>query len=182
MGKIQKITPSPPPLARSYLLLAFSDKDLLPQLRKELISYFGPIEYETEDYPAAHWLSSSGLTYSWIRFFSFEKLIKREELVHFRERTLKVEGLYQKRKKANSPSLPLIELDPGYLSPYTVVHTALIEDFHRIYLYAGIYAETLLRFEKHSFQPFPHTQRYFCQKEILSVFNDMRLIHLSDKS
>ena len=175
MGRNWKPPLSSPSPARAYLLLAFNDRDIFFQVRKELISQFGPIEYETEDYPAGHWLSSYGSSYRSLRILSFERLVKREELVDIRKRTLSIESRYQ------SKGLPTIELDPGYLSPYIVVRTALDEDFHRIYLYAGIYAESLLQFEKLSFRPFSHTQNYFCQKEIIAVFNDIRLIHLCDK-
>ena len=165
-----------PAPARAYLLLAFNDQDISFQVRKELISQFGRIEYETRDHPAALWVSNYGLSYRLSRLLSFERLIKREELVDFRKRTLSIESRYQ------SKAMPTIELDPGYITPYTVVHTVLAEDFHRIYLYAGTYAESLLRFEKLSFRPFAHTQKFFCQKELLAAFNDIRLIHLSDKT
>ncbi len=165
---------STPPQVRSYILIAFNDMTSLLSLRKDLIAKFGPIEYETENFSAKTWRSNYNLYFNHIRLLSLKTLIKREEIVRFRKQTMTLESKYAKEGP------PSIELDPGYLSQHLVVRTELQEDFHRIYLYDGIYAETIFKFIKSSFSPLEHTQEYFHNKEIINAFNDIRLIHLSD--
>ena len=163
-----------PKPVRSYLLVAFSDTDLFLKARKDIVASYGAIEYESEIFSALSWKSAYTLEHRYLNLLCFEKLIKREELVSLRQRSITIETKYQKN------NLPQIELDPGYVNLYSVVHSTLTEDFHTVYLYGGIYAENLYFFEKLAFRPFSHTQEYFSRKEILASFDDIRRIYEAD--
>ncbi len=166
-----------PPLAKAYILATFNDRDALLNAHKDMTSQFGGIDYQTKAYPASGFLSPYQLSYRYVSVLCFDRPIKREELVDFRQRSMLIES------KHRDKHLPRIELDPGYLTPYSVVHTVLSDGFHHIYLYGGIYAESLYYFEKNSFRPYTHTQKYLhATKAIISAFNDIRMIHLVDQA
>ncbi len=175
MGRGWKTILKEPSLVQPFLLLAYHEADILSRVRKQLVSYFGPVEYETRPFSALNWLSVHGFPYKWLCFLCFNRLMKREELVHLRQRTLSMEAVYFSR----SSNRPLIELDPGYVTYYTVVRSSLTDDFHKIYLYGGIYAETLFWYERLSFRPYSHVQQYFFRKDVVTSFNDMRAIYLA---
>ena len=163
-----------PSLERAYVLASYneSETELFLRIRKQLAMQFGKIDYETQTKAIISWNADYGSHHSLVRIISFEHLVKREQLVQLRQSTLLLEKQHQ------TQSLPLIQLDPGYVTQFTVVHTTLTEDFHRIYLYGGIYAETLLYFEKLSFRPFSHAPKHFHHKEMITAFNDIRTIGL----
>ncbi len=167
-----------PPLSeasrgRAYILAAYDDRDAFTRLRSELESNFGAIEYESEPFPAEMRISSYGFPRRFAHIISFMRPVAREELVDMRRRTL---GLESRRQKEGRP---LVEFDPGYVVEFSVVRSSLVEDFHRIYIYGGIFAETLYYFDKFSFCPYNHTETFFRRKSIISAFNDIRLIHLA---
>ena len=71
-------------------------------------------------------------------------MVAREELVDIRKKTLAIEATHQHE------GFPLLELDPGYITEYTAVRSSIEDDFHRIYLFHGICAETLYYFQNSS--------------------------------
>ena len=160
-----------PPAARFYIAVAFDEDEHYHDMKKKLAAEFGKIDFETNPDPLLPVPSLyGGHDYRKFRVISFERPIAREELVDLRRRCLALEVRHQKNGRL------LVELDPGYVHIYGAVRTALEEDFHRIYLYAGIYGESLYYFEKISYRPWLHTPDFFRSPEILVAFNDLRLI------
>jgi len=160
-----------PPAARFYIGCAFNDDEPFHDMKKKLASEFGKIDFETDPDPMMPVPSLyASHEYRAFRVISFERPIAREEIVDLRRRCLALEIRQQKSGQL------LVELDPGYVHPFGVVRTALEEDFHRIYLYGGVYGETLYYFEKMSFRPWLHTPEFYRAGEIQVAFNDLRLI------
>lgn len=160
-----------PSSGRAYILAAYDDPEIFARLRSELQSNFGTIEYESASFSAEARISPYRSPRRLAHIVSFKRPVAREELVDMRQRTL---GMETRRQRQGAP---LIELDPGYVVEFSVVRTSLIEDFHRIYIYGGIFAETLYYFEEFSFCPYSHTETFFRRKGVISAFNDIRLIH-----
>ncbi len=164
------------PLARSFVICAYNDDEIYFQVRKELSVRFGLAEYETDVISATLWKSAYQLSFLHLRILCFDRLIKREELVDFRKQCIQIETRFQKMGS------PQVEIDPGYVTSYTVVHTTIQETFHSIYLYGGIFAETLYCFEGFSFRPaYVDLQETLRKKEVLAAFNDIRTIYLTDR-
>lgn len=163
-----------PPPARVYSIVAFNNIEDFFYARKKLAMLFGTIDYETNDYSTQGWSSIYGVSYSWLRFISFERLIKREELVNIRQQTLQLERQKQSHWKI------LFDIDPGYITQYNVVRTVLQDSFHRVYLYGGIFAESFYHFSEFSYKAFEHSSEFFCRDDIIQAFNDLRIIHLED--
>ena len=163
------------PLARAYILCAFNESEIFFQIHKELKSRFGLTEYETDIHSITFWESSYNLNFDKLKIISFNRLIRREELVDFRKQCLQIEMRFQKMGR------PDIELDPGYLTQNSVIHTSLFDYPQNIYLYGGIFAENLMYFENNTFKANSHTGEFFKRRDVISTFNDLRIIHLSDK-
>jgi len=160
-----------PAAARPYTAIAFEDPDAYFQARKALEKQFGRFDYESPAVDGASFVSLYGpVGFSQIRFLSFVRPVGREEIVDMRKKTIAIEMEMQNAGR------PIIEIDPGYVTSYSVVRTALDEDFHRIYFYDGIYVESIYFFERMSFRPWLHTPEFFRSQEVLTVFNDVRLI------
>lgn len=171
MARRWKATLQNPSPGRPYVLAAFDDLEVMEQTRRSLAQRFGALDYETGSLPAGDRASPYGLTGKrLLRILSFARAVGRDELVDMQKACLKVE------RRMQSGGRPLVELTPGYVTEFTVVGTSLLEDFHRIYLYGGIFAETLFYFERMSFRAFSNTPVHFRQKAIVTAFNDIRLI------
>ena len=164
-----------PTPARAYLVTTFDDPAIYAGCKREIESIFGRADYESialdgDEFPSLYGPHS----HRSLRLLSFKRQIAREELVDLRKQTLNVEYKHQYQGR------PLIEFDPGYITEYAVVRSSLEDDFHRIYLYHGVYGETLYHYEKLSFQPTAHTPTCFKQKEVITFFNDLRLLLAAD--
>lgn len=163
-----------PTPARPYTAVIFDDPEAYIQGRRDLETIFGPSDYESPPLPTIGLESYYGIyTRDRIRFLSFLRQVGRDELADLRKKTVKVEMRHQHDGR------PLILIDPGYVTEYTVVHTALEEDFQRIYLFHGIFGETIYYYENSTFQPFPHVPEFYHHRDVITVFNDLRLIHTS---
>lgn len=164
-----------PSSARPYILCACDDLEALETVRKDLTVRFGAIDFESGTISGETRQSLYGsLPRRIVRVLSFNRPVSREELVDTRRRSLAIETRHQKQGR------PIVELDPGYVVEFSVVRTSLAEDFHRVYVYGGVFAETLYYFERLSFRPQIHAEQFFRRKEVLGVFNDLRLIHQAD--
>ena len=171
MSKWKPIIEEPDP-CRLYLALAYDDPAYYFRVKKDLESRWGPADFETEAGNSSGWKPlNGGSARRLVRFISFQRPIGREELVDIRKRTLAIEAKYQFEGR------PLVELDPGYLSRYSVVRTNLFEDFHTVYLYHGIFAESLLYYERMSFRAWDHTPDFYRQPDVVTVLNDLRVIY-----
>lgn len=170
MSKWKPSIEEPDP-CRLYLTLAYDDPAYYFRVKKDLESRWGAVDFETEAGASQGWQPLyGGVARRLVRFLSFGRPIGREELVDIRKRTLSLETKYQFEGR------PLVELDPGYVTKYSVVRTSLFENFHTVYLYHGIFAESLLYYEKMSFRPWNHTPEFFQHEDVVTVFNDLRVI------
>jgi len=170
-----KPTLSEPQGARLFCACYFDEGDAYLSAKKKLDSTFGKPDYESQSIPTELLMPLyTNMARHTLRFLSFRRPIGREELVDVRRKTLSIElGLQQTGR-------PLVEIDPGYVTEFTVVRTSLKDDFHHIYLYGGIFAESLLYFESGSFRPFLFTPELYRMPAVLAAFNDLRLIHVTE--
>lgn len=172
MGRSWKPDLKEPEPARLYIACLFNQADGFSKVRKIVEAEFETIDYEANaqpDMPPDSLYSDESRNL--IRILSFERPVGRHELVDIRKRTLQIESRFKK------DGYPVVELDPGYVTGNTVVRTALNDDQHRIYLYGGIYAETLYFYEKLSYRPWLYTPESYKSAGMIAIFNDLRLIH-----
>ena len=173
--------------ARPFVCVAYGSPDpaaaspgsldeLYQELRKDLRGLFGEIDYETAPLSGEGYDSLYGSAERrTARLLSFRRQVGREELVDMRRTTLQLEA----RRQAGG--VPPLEIDPGYVSEYSVVRSSLEEDFHRVYLYHGVYGEVLYSFERMQFRPIDgRTPAFYQRPDVLTAFNDMRVIYASE--
>lgn len=163
--------------ARLFIICAYNpeNQSSMEKVKKKLIGFFDKIDYEIhfQSLLSVPSLYLAGKEYAMYHLLSFERQIHREELVDIRIKTLHIEKNNQKN------GFPLVELDPGYVTDQNVVRSSLIEESHKIYLYKKIFAETLYYYEKGSYKPFIHTPKFFRSPDIITTFNDLRLIYVT---
>jgi len=169
MARWKPVLHEPPP-CRIFCVALFDDLQRFVEVKRRLESQFGSIDYSSEAIEIGALPLSGTIPRRHARMVSFERPAGREELVDLKKRTLSIEGEFQ------AEGHPLVQLDIGYVAPSSVVRAHLLDEPHRVYLYSGVYGESLLHYDRFSFRPFPHTEEFYCQKEILLVFNDLRLI------
>jgi hypothetical protein len=73
-----------------------------------------------------------------------------------------------------------VNLDPGYLTPASLVLASTKGAPHRIYLGLDIYGETTLVYDRGEYRPLPWTYPDYRQEEVLQVFTAARR-HLLEK-
>jgi hypothetical protein len=104
-------------------------------------------------------------------FVSFERLVDRTVLPEFKHRTHTIETDFSADGKRR------VNLDPGYLTLGQLFLASTKNNFFRIYLRDGIFAEVTLYFKQGGFQTFPWTYRDYGSKEYQDVFMEIRGIY-----
>lgn len=166
---------SEPGGARMFAAVFFDAPEAYLSAKKKLESRFGDSDYESQIFPTDLLMPLySSQARDKMKMLSFRRPVGREELVDMRKKTLAIETDLQQLGR------PLVEIDPGYVSEFTVVRTSIKDHFHHIYLYGGIFAEALYYFESGSFRPFITTPEFYRSEDVISAFNDVRLAHVSE--
>ncbi|MCS7205425.1 MAG: DUF4416 family protein [Leptospiraceae bacterium] len=165
-------------LARLFIVAIYDEENQfrIEKFKEKFQNFFGKIDFELNIRPLLAIPSNyiSNKEYGIFHLFSFERPISREEIVDIKYKVLKLENHYQKE------GFPIIELDVGYVTEIQAIRTTISEDIHRIYLYKKIYSETLYFFDKNTYKPFIHTPKFYRSPDIITLFNDLRLIYVSN--
>lgn len=104
------------------------------------------------------------------RILSFLQRINREELPSIYKECL---TLTKKLRKID----PLIRLIPGYLNKQNVVLASTLPDFHKIYLFHGVYAEILYKYIGSQFVVQETAPPFFHTREAIYFFTNLRESH-----
>jgi len=141
-------------------------------LRSALEAAFGPVGSASPVFPfdqTAYYEREMGAGLLKI-FFTFENFIDPGDIARIKIRTNEIEASFVSN---GGPARP-VNLDPGYISLSKLVLATTKDNYHRIYVRDGIYAETTLQFVGGSFSPFPWTYPDFRKKEYIDFFNTLR--------
>ncbi len=174
MGEKWKPSLIEPGAARAFVVVSFTDKRRFEDIKKDLVSVFGAVDYESQTRYRPDYNAEEDIPGPNVNILSFKRPVGREELVDMERKCL---GIQVRRQTDGKPDAIIW---PGYVTDFVVIRAHTGDDFHRIYLYGGVYAEAILRFEKGSFRPFVHTHGFFKNDSIYVIFNDLRLIHLGN--
>lgn len=71
-----------------------------------------------------------------------------------------------------------VNLDPGYLTPWSVVLSTVKNQAHRIYMGQGVFAELTLLFRGSSYQPLPWTYPDYSSVPALPFLCDLRSTYM----
>jgi hypothetical protein len=151
------------------------DREWLARARERLGSVFGRSDVESREAPfgSTDYYAremGEGLIRQWV---GFESLVMPEGLPGIKRRTnlLEEEMALAGRRRAN--------LDPGYVNDARLI-LATTKDFaHRIYLGAGIYAETTMVYKEGAFRPLEWTYPDYRGQDALEFLDKARALYLA---
>lgn len=158
-----------PPRAKLFIGVLFGREDHLREVHALLEKKYGDIDYDTNYIPFNHtkyYREIGSRLYKIL--FSFEKLIRREEIVKVKLFTNRLE------KKISDGKNRSLNIDPGYLTLSNVFLASCKEYFHRVYLGKGVYLENELKYVGKHWEPWEWTYPDYRKYEYLSFFNEVR--------
>ncbi len=100
------------------------------------------------------------------KILSFLQRIHREELVVIKKECVEIQSALRKKD-------PTLRLMPGYLTSHNVVISQSKDDFHRVYLFQGVYAEIIYVFRSGKFSVLESAPGFFKTKEAAYFFNSL---------
>jgi hypothetical protein len=162
-------------VARTKLIcgLIFKETNNLKKAKKHLTAKFDRIDFESHffDFNYTDYYEPEFGKGLLRQFISFEGLVKPENLATIKNHTINIEHRIALRGRRT------VNIDPGYLDLSKLV-LATTKDFaHRIYLGAGIYAETTLIFKNKTFAPYDWTYPDYRTHLYIGIFNEIREIY-----
>jgi len=169
MARVQE-----PDKGRQVVSVIYSSMDALADALKALERRFGPVQYETLEITCQksdmyREEMGEGLLR---RFFSFEKMVSREDLADIKKICHKVEPDFADHIQGYD--FRAVNIDPGILTTCNLVMASHREYNHRIYLKDGVFAEVALIFAKGEFRRLPWTHPDFCDTEAIDFFTRVR--------
>lgn len=163
-----------PPPGRLIVSYIYCSVDALAESLKRLERHFGPVQYETVDFPSSsqnRYLEEMGRGLN-RRFFSFERLVPRDSLPSVKKTCAKVESQFADH--IDDHPFRTVNIDPGILTPDSLVMAAHKEFNFRVYLTDGVFAETALVYSKGYFTRLPWTDADFYHDEAIDFFLRVR--------
>ncbi|XDD48090.1 DUF4416 family protein [Leptospira sp. WS39.C2] len=156
--------------ATFFLIVSYENEDTLFELKNLSEKRFSKILYESLLLP--RWIpddSEKEFAYPgrYTKVISFKQRIHREEIVEKKKECLEFQSLLQKKDLSTL-------LIPGYVTSHNIVIAKSKDDFHRMYLFQGVYAEPVYYFTRGVLQPLSSAQSYFKEKEVVYFFNTLR--------
>ncbi len=161
-----------PVKAKLFIGVISGDERLLLRAEEKLERRYGKIDLRTEKIPFTHTDYYKRLGPNLHRmFFSFEKLVRREDIIAIKLHTNRLEiSLSEKNERQ-------INIDPGYLTLSNVFLASCKEYFHRAYLGRGIYLENEYKYIEMRYRPWDWTYPDYKTKEYLDFFHRVRQIY-----
>lgn len=173
MGKV-KI----PPKAKLFIGVIAVSNTILDELKKILIANWGEIDLESEifQFNLTNYYEKEMGKNLIKKFFSFKKLINREEIAEIKLKTNEIENEFKVDKNKEGRD---VNLDPGYLTLSNVTLATTKDYRHRIYIGKGIYLENTLYYDssKKSYVEWEWTYPDYRQTFYKEFFNQMRKIY-----
>jgi hypothetical protein len=160
----------PPPLVKPFCGLLLRVPEIPAQLREDLERIFGPTEAQTETTPwtfSDYYAREMGQPL-WRAFVVFRDLQEADRLSDWKVETNRVESNLANEGRRS------VNVDPGYLTPGSVILASTKNAPHRIYLTNGIFAEVTLLFEHGAYQPLPTTYPDYATTSVREFFRVAR--------
>lgn len=157
-----------------FVGLLGGDVDLLRRARQQLVRRWGPVDAESDLWPfdqTDYYEPEMGPDLQrW--FLSFEQLIRPDAIGEIKRETCALEEEIAEQSLATVPRP--VNLDPGYLDLSKLVLATTKDANHRIYLGAGIYAESTLQYVDGGWTPWPWTYPDYAADRGRDFFTQVR--------
>ena len=161
----------PPPAKPVVSLLSADLNSLWPEIKGELQSCFGPMDFISEPFAftQTHYYDRELGTPILRRLLGFETLIPQDELPGMKLQTNALEDQWRRadgRRRVN--------VDPGLLCLERLVLATGKNFTHRIYLGQGIFADLTLVFQRGGWQVLPWTFPDYAGEQIQNLLTQIR--------
>jgi len=153
-------------------LLASNDEALMGA-KKIISAEFGQIDHESQIIPFifTHYYNEEMGENILRQFVCFERFVPPQYLWKIKHRTIELENAEKIGAKR------VMNLDPGYLTLYSLVLASTKEACYRVYIEKGIYGQPMLQYKKGKFAPFEFTYPDYSDERTLFFFNEVRQIY-----
>jgi hypothetical protein len=148
--------------------------DALADAVEALEKRFGRVQYETLEIPcskADEYKEEMGDELL-RRFYSFDNQVPRDSLPALKAACYRIEPRFS--DTVDGYHFRTANIDPGILTPSTLVMASHKEYNHRIYLRDGVYGEISLIYAHDKFCRLPWTNADFCANEAIDFFQRVR--------
>lgn len=153
-----------------FLVVSYELDETYFRVKEFAESTFSESLYES--IPMPKWMlpeteRSVYLTGTHTRILSLKQRINREELPSLYKECL---AITKKLRKLD----PLLRIVPGYLTKHNVIIANSMDDFHRIYLFHGIYAEIVYKYQRSEILVQETAPSFFHTREAIYFFTNLR--------
>ncbi|AVV49307.1 DUF4416 family protein [Leptospira santarosai] len=156
--------------ASFFIVVVYEDTEMFYSIKTRTEKKFSATLYESNPMPT--WTDPNEEL--WNRFsgrhtkiLSFKRRIHREELPSIQKECLTIQNAAIEKDRG-------VRIFPGYLCNHSVVISSIQDDFHRIYLFNGVYAETVYNYQKQKMVCRETAPPFFKTPEALYFFTSLR--------
>lgn len=154
----------------SFVVLSFTADDIYYKIKETLKKSFSDILFES--IPLGGWVptpaeigfSAEG---NKARILSFKRRINREELPEMKGKCIQITNSFSRLDAS-------IRIIPGYQTLYNTIIASSTDDFHKVYLFHGVYAEVVYRYESRQLVPVESAPLFFTNKDVVYYFSNLR--------
>lgn len=152
-----------------FLVVSYTDETVYRDSKQNLERSLSKIMFESNLMPK--WIPSpverlqkkNGLHCQILAFF---QRIQREALPEIKTITSELEKVLQKKDET-------FTIYPGYLTSHNIILSSNWDDLHRIYLFNGVFAEIIFKFESGELKPERTAPDFFKTKEATFFFSSL---------
>jgi len=159
-----------PNKVKLFMGLIYQPDSAIKELTLKLEGKFSEIDFKSTEIPFNH---SSYYTKEMgegllRKLITFEKLIKRTEIVEIKAFTNKLEEVFSYEGNRT------INIDPGYIAQEHLILATGKGYSHRPYLGSGVYADLTLIYKGNEYRTLEWTYPDYGNKEMRTLFKDLR--------
>ena len=153
-----------------FCIVSFDDTESYYNAKSQLEKQFSDVVFESNQMPK--WKNEfNAPSGKQSRIISFKRKINREELPLIKNKCHKLQEKFNKAE-------PLLRIIPGYLSAHNVIIASSNDDYQRIYLFHGVYAEIVYKYEKQRMLPMETAPEFFKSADPVYFFTNLREAHV----
>lgn len=153
-----------------FSIISFNDTEIYYGIKSEMEKHFSNVVFESNSMP--RWKNElNAESGKQTKIISFKRKINREELPSIKSKTLSIQDKFSKKE-------PIVKIIPGYLSAHNVIISSSLDDFQRVYLFHGVYAEIAYKYEKQRMIAVETAPEFFKSSEPVYYFTNLREAHV----
>lgn len=158
-----------------FIIVSYNSQEGYYKLKSETERLFSPVAFESAQLPKWNPEQSEfpfTLLGEFTRIISFKRRIHREELPEMKKICVQIREKFAKQDST-------LRIIPGYMSSHNIIIASSFDDFHRIYLFHGVYAEIIYKYERMKLQANETAPDFFKSKDVIYFYTNLREFYLS---